>query len=121
MALTKKCNHKNAKRSQKRKDNRTKLSKEQIEHIAMLARLGLTDKEKKKFAGQLSSVLDYVNQLEKVDTKNIEPIAQITGLKDVMAKDKVKSSKGQVAREKLLENAPMQEEGCVKVKAVLEE
>jgi aspartyl-tRNA(Asn)/glutamyl-tRNA(Gln) amidotransferase subunit C len=120
MALTKKCKHKNAKRSPKRKNNEIKLTKKQIEHIAMLARLGLDDEEKKKFAGQLSSVLDYVNQLEKIDTKNIEPIAQITGLINVMAEDKVARREEKIARDQMLKNAPMQEEGCVKVKAVLE-
>ncbi len=97
------------------------LTKKQIEHIAMLARLGLTEKEKKRFERQLSSVLDYVNQLNKVNTKNVQPIAQITGLKNVMEEDKVKSDKEKISKDKLLKNAPMQEEGCVKVKAVLEE
>ncbi len=96
------------------------LSKKEIEHIAMLARLGLTDKEKEKFAKQLSSVLDYVKQLEKVNTKNVQPIAQITGLKSVMVDDEIADDKNKITKDKLLKNAPMQEDGCIKVKAILE-
>ncbi len=95
-----------------------KLSKQQVEHIAALARLGLTETERKKFTTELSSILDYVGKLSKVDTKNIEPIAQITGLSNVMFKDKVK--KCELSREELLKNAPEKENGFIKVKQVLE-
>ena len=56
------------------------LTKQDVEHIARLARLGLTEEEKEKFVTQLSSILDYVEQLKEVNTDGIEPTAQVTGL-----------------------------------------
>lgn len=66
-----------------------KLTKEQVEHIARLARLGLTPEEIEKYQTELSSILDYVEKLNEVDTENVEPTAQVTGLKNVMREDKV--------------------------------
>ncbi|MCX6806711.1 MAG: Asp-tRNA(Asn)/Glu-tRNA(Gln) amidotransferase subunit GatC [Candidatus Berkelbacteria bacterium] len=94
-----------------------KLSKDEVEHIAKLSRLALTDKEKEKFREQISSILDYVKELDKVDTKNTEPIANITGLTDIVREDEIKPS---MSREKLLKNAPAKENGYIKVKRVKE-
>jgi len=93
-----------------------KLSIKQVEHVAKLARLGIDKKENKKFQKELSSILDYVNKLSEVDTKDIEPIAQITGLTNVMREDKSRPS---AEREKLLKNAPQTKDGHIKVKAIL--
>jgi len=93
-----------------------KLSIKQVEHVAKLARLGIDKREKKKFQKELSSILDYVNKLSEVDTKDIEPIAQITGLTNVVREDKSRPS---TEREKLLKNAPQTKDGYVKVKAIL--
>ena len=60
------------------------LSKEEIQHIAKLARLELTDKELEKYGGQLSAVLNYIDQLKEVDVKGVEPTAQVTGLENVL-------------------------------------
>lgn len=65
------------------------LTKKEIEHIALLVRLELTDEEKEKFANQLSSVLDYVGQLQQVDTTSIEYGYQVEGLENVMDEDTV--------------------------------
>ena len=64
------------------------LDEKQVENIAKLARLGLTDKEKKKFQKELSSILDFVEKLNKAETKGIEPMAQATGLNNVLREDK---------------------------------
>jgi len=96
-----------------------KLSIEAVENIANLARLGLNQAEKKKFAEQLSSILDYVDQLKEVDTKNIKPTAQVTGLQNQLRDDEVK----QIDKEKrdaLLSQAPEIENDLVKAKAVFE-
>jgi aspartyl-tRNA(Asn)/glutamyl-tRNA(Gln) amidotransferase subunit C len=95
-----------------------KVSKKEVGHIAQLARLGLTEQEKEKFSYELSTILDYVRQLNKVNTKNIEPIAQITGLINVMAEDKVENKPD---RENLLKNAPEKKSGLIKVKSILEQ
>jgi aspartyl-tRNA(Asn)/glutamyl-tRNA(Gln) amidotransferase subunit C len=96
-----------------------KLSIKEVEHIAHLARLGLTDKEKQKFAEQLSAILDYVDQLKEVDTKNVEPTAQVTGLENVMGGDKVENIDRQI-RKDLLGQAPETEDDLIKTKAVFE-
>lgn len=55
--------------------------------VAKLANLPLTSAEEKKFGKQLSSILDYMEVLNKVDTSNVEPTSQVTGLKNVMRED----------------------------------
>lgn len=66
------------------------LSKKDIEHIAKLANLSLTSSETDKFQKQLSSVIGYIGSLEEVDTKDIEPTSQTTGLENVFRTDEVK-------------------------------
>jgi len=63
------------------------LSEEEVRKIAELARLGLTDEEVKKFSGQLTDILDFVEQLSELDTENIEPTSQVTGLENVLEED----------------------------------
>lgn len=63
---------------------------QEIDHLANLARLGLSQKEKEVLRKELASILAYVNKLQEVDTKNIEPTAQVTGLVNVMREDEVK-------------------------------
>jgi aspartyl-tRNA(Asn)/glutamyl-tRNA(Gln) amidotransferase subunit C len=93
----------------------TKLSKEDVEHIAQLSKLKLTDQETEKFANQLSNVLEYVGQLNEVDTKNVEMVAQVTGLKDAFVADEITNPE---AAESLLENSPEKEGRAIKVPAV---
>ena len=57
-----------------------KLNQKQIQHIANLARLELTEEELKKYSNQLSDILSYINQLKEADTTNVEPTAQVTGM-----------------------------------------
>ncbi len=66
-----------------------KLTKQQVAHVARLARLGLSDGEIEKFQTQLSGILKFVNILSEVDTENIEPTAQVTGLENVVREDVV--------------------------------
>lgn len=96
-----------------------KLTKEQVQHIANLARLELTAKEKEKFRDQLSSILDYVEKLNKVDTKEVAATAHATGLENVMREDKIKAGDKETTG-KLLEAAPMSEKGLVKTRGVFE-
>lgn len=102
-----------------------KLSKEQIDHLAKLARIGLTDEEKNKFSSQLTDILEYVEKLQRVETAEIVETSQVTGLENVYRKD-VASELTQVDkdkninRDKLLKNAPDQKDNYIKVKAVLE-
>ena len=96
-----------------------KLSKKEVQHIAQLARLGLTKADEARFATQLSSILDYVEQLQQVDTSGVEPTAQVTGLENVMREDAVVSGEPGV-RANLLKQAPATEHNLVKTKSVFE-
>lgn len=79
------------------------LSKEEIEHIATLVRLSLTEAEKYLFGVQLSSILDYMDKLNELDTKDVEPTSHVLSLNNVMREDKPQDS---IPREDILFNAP---------------
>ena len=89
-----------------------------VDHIAKLARLGLDEKEKEKFTQELSSILSFVEKLNEVDTDNIEPMAHVTGLKNIKRED-VEKEKDKEDTDRLVELAPEEEKRQVKVKAVL--
>ncbi len=99
------------------------ISKKETEKIADLARLELKDQELTKFTSQLSGVLDNFKMLSEVDTKNIKPTSQVTGLNNIVREDKEdlawKADKNiKKNREKLLANAPKTEDGFIKVPGV---
>lgn len=89
-----------------------------VEHVAKLARLELTEEEKTKFASQLSSVIEYMNQLNEVDTTGVEPMAHPYPLGNVTREDAVEY---RVTKKELLSNAPEEEDGCFKVPKINEE
>ncbi|MFA5023502.1 MAG: Asp-tRNA(Asn)/Glu-tRNA(Gln) amidotransferase subunit GatC [Patescibacteria group bacterium] len=66
------------------------ITREDIKHIAELARLKLTPAEEEKFGSQLGSILEYINKLNKVNTKKTKATAQVSGLSDVLRSDEVK-------------------------------
>ncbi len=82
-----------------------------VSHVAKLANLPLSEEEKKKFEKQLSETLDYVNQLEEIDTKGVEPTSQVTGLENVTREDVVTPS---LSQEEVLKNAPSTGSGQAK-------
>lgn len=94
-----------------------KLSRAEVEHIAELAKLGLTDEEKEKFREQLSAILEYAEMLQQLDTEAIPPTATVLPLQNVMRPDEVAPS---FSREDILANAPDAAEGCFRVRAILE-
>lgn len=81
------------------------LSDDDVRHIAKLARLKISDAEAKKFNKELSSILDYMEILHEVNTENIEPTAQVTGLTNVERADEIKPS--EASKEDLLECSPL--------------
>ena len=93
------------------------LSKAEVEHIAELAKLGLTEEEKEIFRHQLSAILEYAQRLQELDTDAIPPTAQVVPLQNVMAPDVVRPS---LPREDILANAPASQDGMFRVKAILE-
>ena len=83
-----------------------------VEHVAKLARLELTEEEKEKFTTQLTDVLKYVDQMNEVDTTGVEPMAHAIDFVNVMREDVVKYEQ---TKEELMKNAPSEENGFFKV------
>ena len=94
-----------------------KISRQDVEQVALLSRLEISDNEAEKFTGQLNAIFGYIDMLGKVDTENVEPTAHVLPLKNVMRPDEVRTS---LPREQALANAPAQEDGFFKVPKILE-
>ncbi len=93
------------------------LTRTQVEYIAELAKVALTDEEIERYTEQLSAVLDYASQLQNVDTSDIPPTASVLPLSSVMREDVVRPS---LPRDQALANAPDAIEGQFRVDAVLD-
>ena len=93
------------------------ISKEEVLKAARLARIELTDEEVTKFQTQLSGILDYVDQLQAVDTRGVKETAQVTGLENVFRVDEVKDCPDD-EREAALAQAPERVANLIKVKSV---
>jgi len=94
-----------------------KLTRDQVRHVAELAKLKLTDAEVALFQEQLSAILNYAARLDELDVEAISPMADVLPLQNVMRLDAPKAS---FPRDVMLKNAPDVEEGFVKVKVVLD-
>jgi aspartyl-tRNA(Asn)/glutamyl-tRNA(Gln) amidotransferase subunit C len=94
------------------------ITKEQVEHVARLARLEVSEDEKAMFARQLSGILTYMDQLKELDTKGIEPTATVLPTDNVFRDDNVRPS---LPQEKALANAPDQADGFFRVPKILED
>ena len=94
-----------------------KISKQEVEHVAKLARLELSEQEKEKLADQLSNILTYVETLNSVDTKGVEPTSHVLDIKNVMRDDVVVSG---LTQEQALANAPDKAAGHYKVPKIIE-
>lgn len=94
-----------------------KLSREEVLHIGLLARLGLTEAEVERLGEQLSNILENFEILQQVDTSGILPTAQSIPLQNVTKDDEVTPS---LAQSQILANAPRKEGNFFRVRAVLE-
>ena len=94
-----------------------KLSREEVLHIALLARLGLTETEVNRLSEQLSNILENFEVLQQVDTTDIPPTAQSIPLQNVMRRDEVAPS---LPQSQILANAPQKDRNYFRVRAVLE-
>lgn len=88
---------------------------DEVRHIALLARLHLTPDEERRYAEQLSAVLEYADRLKRVDTAGIPPTASVLGMPAPLRPDAVRPGLG---RDRLLANAPSAEDGMFRVPAV---
>ena len=94
-----------------------KLSREEVLHIALLARLGLTETEVDRFREQLSNILENFEVLQQIDTSDIPPTAQSISLQNVVKDDEVSAS---LPQSEILANAPRKEGEFFRVRPVLE-
>ena len=94
------------------------LTLDQVKHVAKLANLPLTSEEEEKYAEQLSKILDYIEQLNSVDTSDVEPTFNVTGQANVMRKDE---TAGCLSQEGALLNAPKKKNDMFETKGVFEE
>ena len=89
----------------------------QIEQVANLSRIKLTDDEKDIFREQLTDILGYIEKLKELDTDDVQPMAYATSIKNVFREDQKKSS---FPRQEILELSPSSANGFFKVPKVLE-
>jgi aspartyl-tRNA(Asn)/glutamyl-tRNA(Gln) amidotransferase subunit C len=94
------------------------LTREEVLHVARLARVGVTDEDVTKFQNQLSQILDHFDVLRRIDTEDVPPTTHTLPLSNVMAQDDPRDS---LSQEEVLKNAPLDQNGYLRVRAVLEE
>jgi aspartyl-tRNA(Asn)/glutamyl-tRNA(Gln) amidotransferase subunit C len=92
------------------------ISKEQVEHVAWLARIELTEEEKQAFTKQLNEVLDYFKKINEIDTSNIEPTYHVLNLVNVLREDKVEPS---LSKEDALRNASQKEDSFIRAPKII--
>jgi aspartyl-tRNA(Asn)/glutamyl-tRNA(Gln) amidotransferase subunit C len=92
------------------------ISEKQVEQIAYLARLTITEAEKQLFAEQLTAILEYAEKLNEINTEQVEPLHHILPIYNVFREDEVKPG---VSRDEILANAPLVEDGQYKVPRII--
>lgn len=92
------------------------LTRQEVEKVALLARLQLTEDELTTMTSQLGQILEYVDQLGQLDTDGVEPMAHAIEMSNVFAEDEVHAS---LPRDEALANAPKRDSECYRVPAVL--
>ena len=94
------------------------INREDVEHVAHLARLHLTDDEVNRMQMQLSNILEAIETLQQVDTSHVGPTASVIELENVMRDDEVRPG---LTREAALANAPLRDDPFLRVPTVLQE
>ena len=92
------------------------ISIQEVEHIARLARLELTEEEKKRFQVELGKIIEYFDQLKKLDTSNVSPMTHAVPIENVLREDESKSC---LSVEEVLKNAPEKKESYFQVPKVV--
>lgn len=93
------------------------ISKEQVKHVAHLARLAVTEEEVEQLTEELGAIIRYAEQLNELDTENVEPTTHVLDIKNVMRKDE---SREWITQEEALKNAPDHKDGQFRVPSILE-
>src|SRR5476649_536866 len=98
------------------------ITKKDVEHVARLARLALSEEEKDRYTGQLASILTYIEKMSALNTDHVVPTTHVLPLSNVWREDKMEPSTSETlgSPEDLLANAPEREGPLFKVKKVIE-
>ncbi|WP_280770466.1 Asp-tRNA(Asn)/Glu-tRNA(Gln) amidotransferase subunit GatC [Salipaludibacillus daqingensis] len=94
-----------------------RITKEQVRHVAKLARLEFKEEKIEQLAYELDEIISFAEQLNELDTDNVEPTSHVLDVRNVLREDEVKPS---LSREETMKNAPDQKDGQFKVPSVLE-
>jgi aspartyl-tRNA(Asn)/glutamyl-tRNA(Gln) amidotransferase subunit C len=94
----------------------TIITQDDIKHLEKISMIQLSNEERNTFTPQLTSILDYVEKLGEVDTKDVQETTQVTGITNVLREDIVVPT---FTQEQALSNAPEQERGYFKIKGSL--
>jgi aspartyl-tRNA(Asn)/glutamyl-tRNA(Gln) amidotransferase subunit C len=100
-----------------KKERLMRLTPEQVEHVALLARLELTPEERERFTTQLNSMLEYFEQLQQLDTSGVPAMSHAVAISNVFREDEPGPS---LSPEEVLANAPDQANACFRVPRVIE-
>jgi aspartyl-tRNA(Asn)/glutamyl-tRNA(Gln) amidotransferase subunit C len=95
----------------------SRISKEQVKHVAHLARLAISEEEAEMFTSQLDAIITFAEQLNELDTENVEPTSHVLDMKNVMREDEPEQG---LLREEVLKNAPDHKDGQFRVPSILE-
>jgi aspartyl-tRNA(Asn)/glutamyl-tRNA(Gln) amidotransferase subunit C len=90
------------------------ITKKDLEHIAWLSRLELSEEDREKYTPKLNSVLDYFGELDKVDTEGVEPTYHVLALSNVFRDDEINLPAKSLSQEEALSNAPKKQDGFFK-------
>jgi aspartyl-tRNA(Asn)/glutamyl-tRNA(Gln) amidotransferase subunit C len=94
-----------------------KITREQVRHVAALARLELSPQEEERIAGELEAILGYVDKLNELDVTNVEPTSHVFDVGAAFREDEVRN---EPAVDELLENAPDRWQGFFRVPKIIE-
>ncbi|WP_191559781.1 Asp-tRNA(Asn)/Glu-tRNA(Gln) amidotransferase subunit GatC [Metabacillus idriensis] len=95
----------------------SRISKEEVKHVANLARLAITEEETEMFTNQLDAIITFAEQLNELDTSGVEPTTHVLEMKNILREDK--AEKG-LPVEDVVKNAPDHKDGYIRVPSILE-
>lgn len=90
------------------------ITKKDLEHMAWLSRLELSEEDREKYTPKLNSVLDYFGEIDKVDTEGVEPTYHVLPVGNVFRDDEAGVPTGSLSQEEVLSNAPKKQDGFFK-------
>jgi aspartyl-tRNA(Asn)/glutamyl-tRNA(Gln) amidotransferase subunit C len=95
----------------------TRITMDEVKHVANLARLAITEEEAEKLTNDLDAIISFAEELNELDTENVEPTSHVLDMKNIFRED---VSKPGLPVEEVLKNAPDHENGQIKVPAIIE-